>query len=440
VLVVALVAVVRLSLGGNDPVEKGAPVPAAASSAETAGPAAAAPAPEPVVLKPGNRGRHVRDLQAALTALGLFAPDVDGSYGPATAAAVATFQGANGLPADGVAGPDTAAALRDSLWERARSDAVAARRGIAAGVAAGRLDASTAESGRAAVAATLRAIRRQSPGRAALLGLALRDVAAVADGYSTARAPLFEELRANVDALAAGPPHIASASVADGAGVVFRHFPEHGYQFHPLASFAKLNNLARHEERDEAARLAGALVARGVRSGDTLLFQYRFPFGGPDVWTSGFAQAAGAQALARTGVLLDDPELVQAAHASFRAIERDLTLPVAGGDWIQEYSFSAMAVLNAHLQSIISLSEYARLTGNEDADVFVAGLGETAKSILGQFDTGCWSLYSLDGNPATASYHAYHVDLLERLARRTRDPVWRETGRRWRAYQQAGGC
>jgi hypothetical protein len=113
---------------------------------------------------------------------------------------------------------------------------------------------------------------------------------------------------------------------------------------------------------------------------------------------------------------------------------------VAGGDWIQEYSFSAMAVLNAHLQSIISLSEYARLTGNEDADVFVDGLGETAKSILGQFDTGCWSLYSLYGNPATASYHAYHVDLLERLARRTRDPVWRETGRRWRAYQQAGGC
>jgi D-glucuronyl C5-epimerase C-terminus/Putative peptidoglycan binding domain len=440
VLLVALVAVVRLSLTGDDPVELSGPAPAAASPAEaTPEPAAAAPPAEPVVLETGNRGPRVRDLQVALTALGFFS-GVDGSYGPTTAAAVAAFQGANGLAADGVAGPDTAAALRESLLERARSDAVAARRGIAAAVAAGRLDAATAESGRGAVSATLRAIRAQSPGRAAVLGLALRDVAAVADGYSTARAPLFEELRANVDALAAGPPQIASASVADGAGVVYRHFPEHGYQFHPLASFAKLNILARQKRQEEAATLAGALVARGVRSGDALLFQYRFPFGGPDVWTSGLAQAAGAQALARTGVLLDDPELVEAAAASFRAIERDLILPVAGGDWIQEYSFSDMAVLNAHLQSVISLSEYAKLAGNEDAVAFAAGLGETAKAIIGQFDTGCWSLYSLDGNPATASYHAYHVDLLERLGRRTRDPVWRETGRRWRAYQEAGGC
>jgi hypothetical protein len=434
-LVVALVVVVRLSLG-DDPVEPTLPATAVAPPAPTA---TAPAALEPTVLERGNRGPLVRDLQAALTALGLFS-EVDGAYGASTAAAVASFQGASGLAADGVAGPETAKALRQSFWDRARSDAVAVRRGIAAAVAAGRLDAATAESGRAAVSATVRAIRAQSPGRAAVLGLALRDVAAVADGYSTARAALFDELRANVDALAARPPHFATASVADGAGIVFRHFPEHGYQFHPLASFAKLGNLARREEREEAARLAAALVARGVRSGDALLFQYRFPFGGPSVWTSGFAQAAGAHALGRTGVLLDDPELVEAAAGAFRAIERDLTLPVAGGDWIQEYSFSDMAVLNAHLQSIISLSEYARLTGNEDADVFVAGLSETAKSIIGEFDTGCWSLYSLNGKPATASYHSYHVDLLDRLARRTRDPVWHETGRRWRSYQEAGGC
>lgn len=438
-LVVGLVVVVRLSLGA-DPFERTLPATAVAPPAPTAAaPAETTTAPAPTVLERGNRGPLVRDLQAALTALGLFS-EVDGSYGASTAAAVASFQAASGLAADGVVGPDTTKALRESFWERARTDAVAARRGIAAAVAAGRLDSAAAESGRAAVSATVRAIRTQSPGRAAVLGLALRDVAAVADGYSTTRAALFDELRANVDALAARPPHFAGASVADGAGVVFRHFPEHGYQFHPLASFAKLGNLARREQREEAALLAAALVARGVRSGDALLFQYRFPFGGPSVWTSGFAQAAGAHALARTGVLLDDPKLVEAAAAAFRAIERDLTLPVAGGDWIQEYSFSNMAVLNAHLQSIISLSEYARLTGNEDAEAFAVGLSETAKSNIGEFDTGCWSLYSLDGNPATASYHSYHVDLLERLARRTRDPVWRETGRRWRSYQEAGGC
>ena len=60
--------------------------------------------------------------------------------------------------------------------------------------------------------------------------------------------------------------------------------------------------------------------------------------------------------------------------------------------------------------------------------------------MLDEFDTGCWSLYSLDGKAASSMYHTYHVHLLERLGRLTRDPVYRETGRRWRGYLDAGGC
>jgi hypothetical protein len=245
------------------------------------------------------------------------------------------------------------------------------------------MDAATAETGEAAVAGAARSLRSQQPGRAAIIGLVLRDVAAVADGYSTARAPLFAELRAGVERLRAAAPEIGEASVSDGSGVVYRFFPEHGYRFHPLASFARLNLLARRERAEEAGRLARALAARGVRSGNALLWQYRFPFGGPEVWTSGFAQAAGAQALARAADLLDDETLADAAAASFRAIPRGLTLPVGDGDWIQEYSFSSIAVLNAQLQSLISLSEYVRRSG--DAEAFVAGLSETTRSLLGRF-------------------------------------------------------
>ncbi len=290
------------------------------------------------------------------------------------------------------------------------------------------------------LAGAARALRSQQPGRAAIIGLVLRDVAGAADGYSTARGPLFAELRAGVKRLRTAPPEIREASVSDGSGIVYRFFPEHGYRFHPLASFSRLNTLARQERAEEAVRLARALVARGVRSGNALLWQYRFPFGGPEVWTSGFAQAAGAQALARAGDLLGDPSLLDAAAASFRAIPRSLTLPVAGGDWIQEYSFSSIVVLNAQLQSIVSLREYASLSGNGEAEAFVAGLSRTTQSLLGEFDTGCWSRYSLDGSAATPAYHAYHVKLLERLARQTGDAAWRETGARWRGYQDAGGC
>jgi hypothetical protein len=439
-LLSALTAVLWLSLGGEDaPAPLPTATPAATPSSSSPAPASGAAAAEAVVLESGARGRAVKDLQVALTALGL-ASGADGDYGAATAGAVAAFQSQRGLVADGVAGPATTAALQETLTERAQEDAAAATAGIDAAEEAGRLDAANAESARKAVAATVEAISAQKPGRAAVLGLALHDVAAVADSYSNRRAALFTELEANVAALAKAPPATEPGSVADGAGVVYRYFPEHGYRFHPLANFAKLNGLVREGDNKGARRLAEALVARGTRSGNALLWEYRFPYGGPEVWTSGFAQAVGAQSLAATGELVGDPQLVDAAAAAFRAIPRDLTLRVGGGRWIQEYSHSGMAILNAQMQSLVSLNEYVEQTGNEDARAYAAALDETTKRLLPSFDTGCWSLYSLDGNPATASYHAYHVRLLESLARRTGDPVYRETADRWRGYQEAGGC
>jgi putative chitinase len=57
-----------------------------------------------------------RWIQETLNALGARPPlDVDGDYGPATKAAVESFQSAAGLGADGVAGDATRAALRQRL-------------------------------------------------------------------------------------------------------------------------------------------------------------------------------------------------------------------------------------------------------------------------------------------------------------------------------------
>jgi hypothetical protein len=99
-----------------------------------------------------------------------------------------------------------------------------------------------------------------------------------------------------------------------------------------------------------------------------------------------------------------------------------------------------MAILNAQLQSIVSLRTYVDQTGDEAARAYVAGLDETARRLLPRFDTGCWSLYSLGGNPATAGYHDYHVGLLQTLGRRTGAAVYRDTAARWRGYRDTGGC
>jgi hypothetical protein len=63
------------------------------------------------VLKVGSFGPQVLNLQQRLKELGFDPNGVDGKFGPGTLSAVIAFQKANGLEADGKAGPNTFAAL-----------------------------------------------------------------------------------------------------------------------------------------------------------------------------------------------------------------------------------------------------------------------------------------------------------------------------------------
>ncbi len=59
----------------------------------------------------GSRGGEVRTIQTKLKRWGYYTGDVDGVYGRKTVEAVKYFQRQNGLPADGVCGEQTLAAL-----------------------------------------------------------------------------------------------------------------------------------------------------------------------------------------------------------------------------------------------------------------------------------------------------------------------------------------
>ena len=67
-------------------------------------------------LKYGSKGDEVKELQQALVNAGydVGSSGVDGSYGPATQAAVTKYQQDNGLKVDGLAGPETQGALYSS--------------------------------------------------------------------------------------------------------------------------------------------------------------------------------------------------------------------------------------------------------------------------------------------------------------------------------------
>ena len=115
-----------------------------------------------------------------------------------------------------------------------------------------------------------------------------------------------------------------------------------------------------------------------------------------------------------------------------------LTMPLGGGLWIREYGFTKEAILNAQLQSLLSISDYARIAGDGEARGVATRMELASRNLLPRFDTGCWSLYQLGGSPAPLAYHRYHVFLLKQLA--ARDPAWREAADRWAGYLRSGGC
>jgi hypothetical protein len=241
-----------------------------------------------------------------------------------------------------------------------------------------------------------------------------------------------------------GAVHIARAHVlcarhshgsrdVHGDGLVFTYYAGAGYQFQPLLSFAALNQQVLERRCAAVRRLASALLARAVHSGDAVYWEYGFPYqGGPVPWRSGFAQVVAAQALARAGVMLRDPALTAVAAASFRGLRPTLLMPLAGGSWIREYGFTHQVILNAQLQSIISLDSYAAVAESAPARRLARELAVAARRLLPSFDLGCWARYQLGGGAATLHYQTYHVELLRRIAATHPEPIWRRTYLRWR--------
>ena len=225
----------------------------------------------------------------------------------------------------------------------------------------------------------------------------------------------------------------AGPDIHDGDGLVYRWYPPYGFRFQPLASFAELSRVVSAHDEGAARRLALALIRRGVRGRVGLYWQYDFPFGGPVPWRSGFVQAVAAQALVRTYVLLGDGVFFNAASEAFAGLRSTLLMPLGGGLWVREYSFSDEAILNAQLESLRSLEIYAKIVDTSAALRLAASFYRATRTMLPSFDLGCRSRYSLASGPATPHYQAYHVDLLRRLSLAfPTDPIWRTMYLRWR--------
>jgi D-glucuronyl C5-epimerase C-terminus len=321
------------------------------------------------------------------------------------------------------------------------AEAATIRQGLTNAAATGRLSSLSAARHNATLARATRALEQMPLQRGVILFAVLRDVARQASTFNEPRSrALFGMLDANTRYLQTRGAIAERKDILDADGVVYRYYAGHGFQFQPLANFARLNAAVSAGRALTAERLARALVARGIPQRGALYWEYYFPFGGPSRWNSGFVQAVAAQALARAGDLVVDPSLEGAAYAAFRAIQQSFLMPLGRGSWIREYGFTDMAILNAQLQSLVSLYSFAALNGAADVRRTVARLDLASRTLLSQFDTGCWSRYSLGGRLASRHYHEYHVWLLRRLAAMRGDRIWRSTAARWSNFLRSAPC
>ncbi|NJR17002.1 MAG: hypothetical protein HC785_15705 [Calothrix sp. CSU_2_0] len=71
-----------------------------------------------IILRPGNYGDEVKELQTNLKQLGFYDGVIDGGYGGGTRTAVSKFQSANGLDADGIVGTTTKVKIEAAIQEK----------------------------------------------------------------------------------------------------------------------------------------------------------------------------------------------------------------------------------------------------------------------------------------------------------------------------------
>lgn len=216
-------------------------------------------------------------------------------------------------------------------------------------------------------------------------------------------------------------------------GILYRVGWGYGLQFHPLGNAIELNRKLTYGTKRAAADHASALAARLVPKSRGAEWEYYFPYGGGSApWSSGMAQAVGAQALARAAPILIAPDFLIPARRAYSSIPGRLVRDVGPGPWIKLYSFSSLVVLNANLQGVLSIRNYGKIAHHPEARALADRLEASARALFPRFDTGYWTKYSL-GNESPLEYHLYHVQLAKRLTETPGD-FWDQAHKRFARY------
>ena len=299
------------------------------------------------------------------------------------------------------------------------------------------------------------ALRRLDAGRAAELGSVVGAVEALAAQRlltASRMRPAFLVLRRNTEFWTREAWPAAGHRTSFGRDpAVFQYYPGRGMQLQPLASWGKVNWLARTCLRDRTVarrraacpvralrRAVDGLVGLAARRGRFLAWEHYFQWGGgTPPWISGMTQATAVSALARASRALDEPRWRRAAHRALGAFDAPPPLGVDGGDHFLMYSFApGLRIFNGELQAVSGVGELAALWPDRRAHRIFRRGERGARAMVTASDTGAWSLYSFAGREATLSYHQLIEEFLGDMCERTDRRTYCDAERRFARYER----
>ncbi|HEU4701521.1 MAG TPA: D-glucuronyl C5-epimerase family protein [Conexibacter sp.] len=303
----------------------------------------------------------------------------------------------------------------------------------------GALDAETAARHRRAFDEAVRTARRLSGMRRNELQAVIDNLHGIAarGQLTPARLPaLFATLARNREWWTSGSLLSYGQRVEfSDSELVWQYYPGEGIGLQVLGTFGKANGLWSAGSDRKLRALLDEMVALASERGGAPAWEYYFDFGGgTPPWASGMAQATGIQALARAGQRLGEPVYLEAARGALKLFTLAppagvrVTTPV-GARYLL-YSFSpGQIVINASVQTLVALHDYAQITGNAaGARLYRAG-DRQARLDVRAGDTGAWSLYQLGGAESDLSYHELLLGFLRNLCDRTQTDVYCMTAR-----------
>jgi D-glucuronyl C5-epimerase C-terminus len=215
-----------------------------------------------------------------------------------------------------------------------------------------------------------------------------------------------------------------------GSLLVWEYYPGQGLEIQWLASFGKANGYFLTGPADDAqlGQLLDQLVSLAVQRAGGIAWEYDFDFdGGTPPWVSAISQGTAIQALSRAAVRLDRPDYFTDASNALTIFETPpplgVRLATPEGAWYLIYSFAPQElVLNAFIQSLVGLYDFATLADDPTGRALFAAGNDEAETAVPHYDTGAWSLYD-QSTESDLSYHELLTGFLQNLCNRTENPA-----------------